>query len=63
MNALFAVCLSVCLFALVAGHGYLIEPAARNSMWRKGFHNPKDYDDNGLNCGGISTQWGKNHGK
>ena len=45
----------------VDGHGYMELPAARNSMWRFGFPNPKDYNDNQLYCGGMTRQI-KNHG-
>lgn len=30
-----------------AGHGRLMEPPARNAMWRFGFPNPVNYNDNG----------------
>ena len=33
-------------------HGYMENPPARNSMWRYGFPNPKNYGDNELFCGG-----------
>ncbi|CAG5119060.1 unnamed protein product [Candidula unifasciata] len=32
------------------GHGYMIEPPGRSSMWRKGFKTPINYDDNGVRC-------------
>ena len=48
---------------LVAGHGFIKDPAARNCMWRFGFKNPKNWDDTGLYCGSFGTQWDKNHGK
>lgn len=35
-------------------HGRLMEPPARNSMWRFGYPNPVDYNDNELYCGGYS---------
>lgn len=31
----------------VKGHGRLMEPPARNAMWRFGFPNPVNYNDNG----------------
>jgi hypothetical protein len=31
----------------VGGHGRLMEPPARNAMWRFGFPNPVNYNDNG----------------
>ncbi|XP_067664612.1 mucin-5B-like [Haliotis asinina] len=40
----------------VASHGRMIEPPMRSSMWRFGFNTPKNYDDNGLNCGGFENQ-------
>lgn len=41
-----------------AGHGRLMEPPSRNSMWRFGYPNPVDYNDNELFCGGYSgTVW------
>ena len=41
----------------------MTKPAGRNSMWRYGFKNPSNFDDNGLNCGGFSLQWDTNKGK
>ena len=34
-------------------HGRLMNPPARNSMWRIGFPNPVNYNDNALYCGGY----------
>ena len=42
-----------CLFVCVYGHGRLLEPPSRSSMWRVGFKTPKNYNDNQLNCGGF----------
>lgn len=39
---------------LVKGHGRLMDPPARNSMWRFGFPNPVNYNDNELFCGGFA---------
>ena len=47
----------------VSGHGRLIDPPSRNAMWRFGFKNPANYNDNELNCGGFSVQWEKNKGR
>ncbi|XP_014218802.1 uncharacterized protein LOC106647062 [Copidosoma floridanum] len=47
----------------VSGHGRLMDPPARNSMWRFGFPNPVNYNDNELFCGGYAVQWGQNEGK
>merc|ERR1712168_386183 len=60
--------LLLCAFVLlqcgyVVPHGRLILPAARNCMWRFGFPNPKNWNDNELFCGGRDRMWKKNHGK
>ena len=39
----------------VAGHGRLLDPPSRSSMWRVGFNNPPNYDDNQLFCGGVAV--------
>ncbi|VVC94563.1 uncharacterized protein LOC126973912 [Leptidea sinapis] len=46
----------------VSGHGRVLDPPGRASMWRKGYPTPHNYDDDGLNCGGFHTQYGVNHG-
>nr|XP_009857447.1 uncharacterized protein LOC104265352 [Ciona intestinalis] len=48
------------------GHGRLLQPPSRSSMWRYKYTDPmlspyaeiiqSNYDDNGLNCGGKNTQ-------
>merc|ERR1712121_45678 len=38
------------------GHGRLMDPPARNSMWRLGFSNPVNYNDNEVFCGGVGVQ-------
>lgn len=38
----------------VHGHGRLMNPPARNAMWRFGFPNPVNYNDNELFCGGYA---------
>jgi len=59
------ICLFVSVVVLegVAGHGMLMDPPSRNSMWRVGFNTPKNYDDMGLNCGGFANQWNNFGGK
>jgi len=47
----------------VEGHGRLIEPPSRSSMWRYGFDTPPNYNDHELYCGGFSRQWDSNGGK
>lgn len=46
------------LISLVLGHGYMIEPASRNSAWREGFDNPTHYTDNegDLTSSGAKTE-------
>lgn len=36
------------------GHGRLLEPPSRSSMWRFGFKNPPNYNDHELFCGGLT---------
>jgi len=36
-----------------AGHARLMEPPSRASMWRAGFDNPADFNDNQGYCGGF----------
>ncbi|CAH1722537.1 uncharacterized protein LOC114130703 [Aphis gossypii] len=45
------------------GHGRLIEPPSRASMWRYGFDTPPNYNDNELYCGGFTRQYQTNGGK
>ena len=61
----------VCIVVLVGatflpashGHGRMMQPPARNAMWRLGFPTKPNYDDNGLFCGGFAVQWQTNKGK
>lgn len=46
-----------------AGHGRLMDPPSRSSLWRAGFNNPPNYDDNQLFCGGFSVQWNQFGGR
>jgi len=47
----------------VQGHGRLVNPPSRASMWRFGFDNPPDYNDNEGFCGGFNVQWDQNEGR
>merc|ERR1712212_565116 len=49
--------------SLTSGHGMITDPPARNAMWRYGYTNPVNYNDNELYCGGFSVQWNQNEGK
>ncbi|CAL4108772.1 unnamed protein product, partial [Meganyctiphanes norvegica] len=51
------------LAALIAGHGYMIYPAQRSSLWRYGIDSPFNYEDNELFCGGLTNMWDVNDGK
>ncbi|XP_033749008.1 uncharacterized protein LOC117333697 [Pecten maximus] len=61
---MFSICLAMCVWILeVRGHGRLLEPPGRASMWRFGYNSPPNYDDNQLFCGGFNRQWKINGGK
>jgi len=45
------------IFGDIDGHGRLMRPAARNSMWRFGFGTPINYSDNEVFCGGVGKQF------
>ncbi|XP_071454440.1 uncharacterized protein [Hetaerina americana] len=51
------------ILSLAHGHGRMMDPAARGTMWRKGFQTPVNYNDNQLNCGGRWSQFGLNGGR
>merc|ERR1712086_1211959 len=51
------------LIGISLGHGWLDKPPARNAMWRHGFINPVNYNDNEVFCGGYGVQWESNGGK
>ncbi|KAK3779530.1 hypothetical protein RRG08_045276 [Elysia crispata] len=45
------------------GHGRLLDPPSRASMWRLGFDSPPDYDDHQGYCGGKSALWNRFGGR
>ncbi|XP_042859166.1 uncharacterized protein LOC122245292 [Penaeus japonicus] len=47
----------------VKGHGRLVDPPGRSTMWRLGFDTPVNYNDHQLFCGGYRQQWMKNRGR
>jgi hypothetical protein len=55
VEILLAIALTLCLIGLVQGHGRLIDPPGRSSMWRYGYRNPPNYNDNQLYCGGVQV--------
>ena len=52
-NYLLVVLLVVAWSQSTHQHGRLIEPPARNSMWRIGYNTTPNYEDSELFCGGI----------
>ncbi|ESO86389.1 hypothetical protein LOTGIDRAFT_97145, partial [Lottia gigantea] len=54
---------SLCIYEGIHGHGRLINPPSRASMWRYGFDTPPDYNDNQGFCGGFNVQHTRNGGK
>ena len=61
--ALISILMLILGFDQTLGHGRLMEPPARNSMWRFGFVNPVNYNDNELFCGGVEKQFSVNNGQ
>lgn len=42
---------------ITSGHGMMIEPAMRSSLWRFDYPDAiPNYNDNGLNCGGFTVR-------
>ncbi|CAC5389223.1 unnamed protein product [Mytilus coruscus] len=54
-----------CLLISVSGHGRMIDPPQRSSLWRvfKGQGFEPNYNDNELFCGGFARQYFQNDGK
>ena len=46
------------LLDAVFGHGRMMDPPSRNAMWRFGYPNPVNYNDNEVFCGGFGVQGG-----
>ncbi|GFR97682.1 cell wall integrity and stress response component 4-like [Elysia marginata] len=59
---LFKVCLLVAFVPDVSASGMLIEPTMRSALWRFDPEAPINYNDQGLNCGGLQVQYGINGG-
>ncbi|KAK3095453.1 hypothetical protein FSP39_014853 [Pinctada imbricata] len=47
----------------VEGHGYLLSPPGRSTMWLVGYSTPHNYQHNELFCGGFPVQWWMNGGR
>ncbi|XP_035444151.2 uncharacterized protein LOC118271975 [Spodoptera frugiperda] len=48
-----------CVAAYAHGHGKVIEPVNRASLWRVFPDAPADFSDAGLNCGGFGHQYNR----
>ena len=55
MKLVIVLSISLVLVDYTSGHARLIQPPSRSSMWRFGFKNPADYNDNQGFCGGIKV--------
>lgn len=49
------VVLSLINFEMIFGHGMMVDPPNRSSLWRYGFDVEEHYTDMGLNCGGAGV--------
>ncbi|CAG2226630.1 unnamed protein product [Mytilus edulis] len=63
IDMLLQITVLVAFIASVLGHGRLISPPGRSTMWRYGYNTPKNYNDNQLYCGGFNKKWAVNGGK
>ncbi|XP_022822958.1 uncharacterized protein LOC111353959 [Spodoptera litura] len=54
-----------CLLAYAHGHGRVVDPVGRASLWRTGLFSDArpNYNDNGLNCGGLHHMHFRTGGK
>jgi len=50
---------AICILSVehVSGHGHMVVPPMRSSMWRQGFPVPTNYDDTALWCGGFGVSY------
>lgn len=64
MEYIFVLCILTCIaVSTVYGHGRLINPPGRSTMWKYGFNTPVNTDDHQLSCGGFGVQFYRNNGK
>lgn len=56
MSAILLLFVAFMNFYDVEPHGMMMDPVNRSSAWRKGFHNPINYDDNANYCGGRTVR-------
>lgn len=55
-----------CTWQVISGHGMMIEPTMRSSLWRFAGRYPgapANYDDNALECGGKAVMYHQNGGR
>ena len=52
-NTLLYIFVSGIMWREISGHGRLMDPPARGTMWRLGFDTPPNYNDHQLFCGGF----------
>jgi len=66
-KVLLLISLTLIVFEQVQGHGRVLEPVMRSSIWRLpeyfDRHAPVNYDDNALYCGGYAHHYQVNKGK
>ncbi|KAH0999535.1 hypothetical protein HUJ04_005394 [Dendroctonus ponderosae] len=60
---LFCVVFAVYFAKNVSGHGYMITPVNRASLWRVDWKQPPNYNDNEYFCGGVHAQYYVNGGR
>ncbi|XP_022311412.2 uncharacterized protein LOC111116715 [Crassostrea virginica] len=69
MDNIWTCSLMVCSLVLcpllvpVRGHGRLLDPPSRSSLWRFGLSSAVNYNDNQLSCGGFANQHLYHQGK
>ena len=56
LNPAIAALWAACLVSVVQGHGKMLHPISRSSMWRFGYDVPPNWNDNELNCGGYDVR-------
>ncbi|XP_044264511.1 uncharacterized protein LOC123011226 isoform X1 [Tribolium madens] len=52
-----------CYLEETSGHGMMLEPINRASLWRLDWKQPSNYNDMGYFCGGVKVQYEQNGGK
>ncbi|XP_048749525.2 uncharacterized protein LOC125661528 [Ostrea edulis] len=63
MDYMLTVSLVLSVMVSVSGHGRLLDPPSRSSLWRFGLSPVTNYNDNQLSCGGFANQHLYHHGK